>query len=84
MGRTPISPTELAAWKKGTMAELGPIDFQDVLDLSSIFLSALAEFGDKYCDPPWSPELTPDEQAQYELAQEEKWDKIMGVGIDVN
>ena len=54
-GRVPVSAQELAAWAAGTGAEIGPIDFQDMLDTSRAYVAAFQEFDTAMIGSPWAP-----------------------------
>lgn len=79
MAPAPITAQELAAWRDGTMTELGPFDFQDVLTVSRVFVAAVDDYQGKICDPPWAPALTDEEAAAFAKSQERLWDMLMGV-----
>jgi hypothetical protein len=78
-GPEPLSAVELRQWADGSETVLGGIDFQDILDASRVFVSGYHEFSEKYASPPWSPEMTPEEEAQAAAALERAWDMAMGV-----
>lgn len=78
-GRIPLSAQELSAWAAGTCTELGPADFQDMLDTSRAYVAAFHDFDTRMVDPPWSPEMTGEEEARHMVAQEKLFDMIMGV-----
>lgn len=79
MQGAPISAVELQAWIGGTCADLGPRDFQDVLSVSRVFVSALDDYSGKNIDPPYSPPLTPEEEAAFHIAQERMFDVLFGI-----
>lgn len=79
-GPIPISAQELAAWAAGTGAELGPDDFQSILDASRTYVSAYCEYDTVSANPPWSPEETEAEAAARTKAEERFFDMLMGVG----
>lgn len=78
-GRVPISAQELSAWAVGTDTQLGPIDFQDMLDASRAYVTALSEFDTVMVNAPWAPEMTEAEESDHAAAQERMFDIMMGV-----
>lgn len=82
MGPVAITAQELQAWAAGSMADLGPRDFQDVLTVSRVFVGAVSDFNGKPFPPPWSPELSPEEQAEANAAEERAWDRAMGISSE--
>jgi len=79
MGPVPLTAQEITAWATGTMADLGPRDFQDVLDVSRAFVGSVGEYQGRMVDPPWSPVLTPEEQEIADAAEEDAMDRMMGL-----
>ena len=78
-GRVPINSQELAAWAAGTDTQLGPIDFQDMLDASRAYVTALVEFDTVMINAPWAPETTVEQDADHAAAEERAFDIMMGV-----
>lgn len=78
-GMVPLSPQTLTAWAQGTCTDLGPIDFQDILDGSRAYISAYHEFDGKPCFAPWEPGLTPEQEAEVIARQRAAMDRAMGV-----
>ncbi len=80
MGPIPIPPSELTTWANGTATELGPIDYQDILDASAVYVGSLNEFDGKAVPAPWSPDLTAEEEEKVANEEEAAWDRAMGLG----
>lgn len=80
MGPIPIPPSELTTWASGTATELGPIDYQDILDASVAYVGSLNEFDGKAVAAPWSPDLTQEEEKRVAEEEEAAWDRAMGIG----
>ena len=78
-GQVPLTAQELSAWAKGTSTTLGPIDFQDMLDTSRAYVTALMEFDTVMINAPWAPEMTAEENDQRIAAEERAFDIMMGV-----
>lgn len=78
-GMVPLSPQTLTAWAQGTCTDLGPMDFQDILDASRVYVSAYHEFDGKPCFAPWEPDMTEDQIAEIVKAQERAMDRAMGL-----
>lgn len=80
MGPTPLTPAELAGWARGTHTELGAYDFQDLLEASRVYVSCERRYSGNPEPAPWAPELSPEEQAKIDAAEEAAWDRAMGIG----
>lgn len=78
-GRSPLTAQELAAWAAGTDTQLGPIDFQGILDASRAYVAAVQEFDTVMIGSPWAPEMSDEEEADHLAAQERLFDMMMGV-----
>lgn len=78
MGPVPISAQELAAWADKTAIDLGPVDFQNILDAGKTYVAAWSEYNAKSVDPPWQPDMTPEEEAEARKAEERYFDMLMG------
>jgi len=78
-GPVKISALELQAWASGTQTDLGPNDFQDILDASSAFVAAFSDYDEKHAPPPWSPELTEEQELEIAAQQERAMDRAMGI-----
>lgn len=53
MGAIPLSPTEIAAWQKGTQTALLPFEFTALLEMSRGYVSMLHEGEKPECLPPY-------------------------------
>lgn len=80
MGPASLSASVLMDWCRGTRTDLGPIDFQDMLDASSAYVRAVNDYDHKDVPAPWAPEMTEDEQAAADAAIEAAMDRAMGIG----
>ncbi|WP_420013920.1 hypothetical protein [Tateyamaria sp.] len=78
-GLVKISALELQAWAEGTRTDLGPNDFQDILDASSAFVAAFRDFDERPAPPPWVPEITEQQELDLAAAQERAMDRAMGI-----
>jgi hypothetical protein len=78
-GMVPLSPQTLTAWAQGTCTDLGPIDYQDILDASRVYVSAYHEYNGKPFPPPWEPDMTPEQVADAIKAQQRAMDRAMGL-----
>jgi|GEM_PF-5410077 hypothetical protein len=81
-GVAPLSALELRSWAEATSADLGPIDFQNILDASREYVAAYHEYNSKAVQPPWEPEITAEEKAARDAAEERFFDMMMGVKND--
>lgn len=79
-GIEPLSPMMLRAWQDGTATELGPIDFQDMLDASRVYVGAFRDYDGKPVPAPWEPDMTPEQEAEALERQRAAMDRAMGVG----
>lgn len=77
-GMEPLTPLTLRAWQEGTCTDLGPIDFQDMLDASRVYVNAYHEFDGKACFAPWEPDMTPEQEAEAVARQRAAMDRAMG------
>ena len=78
-GPVPITASELSDWAQGTATDLGPADFQQLLEASRMYVSAVAEFMHNDVPAPWVPEMTAEEQAAAARREERMFDRMMGV-----
>lgn len=79
MALSPLLPSELLAWCALTHTELGPIDVQDVLDASRVYVGSIAEYDGVPCPGPYIPKLTPEEEEALAAQEKLEFEKKMGI-----
>lgn len=75
----PITAAELSCWADATMTDLGPIDFQDLLDASRIYVVSRDKFDGHPVPAPWERPMTEEEARAAAEAEERFFDTLMGV-----